>query len=219
MKNCLIISNGVISDFQKIKNNLKAHYGLDKDTLVITADGAVSLCRDMDICPDIIIGDMDSAEKNDIEHFTHLNKKIEILEFPKNKDESDTQLAIDYAVKKDCRQIIIIGALGNRIDHTLANIFNMFSENYNGIDLKIIDESFEISVLRKSAGIYGSAGKKISIFSMTPYTFFINTEGLKYKLKNEKLLFSPIRGLSNTFTGNIAEIDFSEGILLIVKEI
>ncbi|HHT78899.1 MAG TPA: thiamine diphosphokinase [Actinobacteria bacterium] len=219
MKNCLIISNGEIKDFQKIKSNLENYYDLDKDTLIISADGAVSLCRNMDLCPDIIIGDMDSAAENDIEYFVTINRKAEIIKFSKNKDESDTQLAIDYAVKKGCRQIIIAGALGNRIDHSLANIFNLFSENYNGIDLKIMDENFEISVLRQSTSISGRTGKKISVFSMTPYTFFINTEGLKYKLKNEKLLFSPIRGLSNIFTDDVARMDFSEGVLLIVKEI
>ncbi|MDD3520568.1 MAG: thiamine diphosphokinase [Actinomycetota bacterium] len=219
MRNCLIVSNGEIKDLHKIKNNLENYYSFNKKTLVVSADGAVSVCKKMGICPDVIIGDMDSVSKHDIEHFSLLNSKIEILEFPKNKNESDTQLAIDFAVKKGCRQITVIGALGKRIDHSLANIFNLFSENYNEIDLKIIDEEFEMFILRKPASISGSFGKKISIFSMTPYTYFVKTEGLKYKLEDEKLLFSPIRGLSNIFIKDMAKINFSEGILLIIKEI
>ena len=219
MKNCLIVSNGEIKDFSEIKNDLENYYGFDNNTFVISADGAVSLCKKMGICPDIIIGDMDSSASYDIEHFASIKDSMKVIEFPADKNESDTQLAIDYAVQKGCRQIVIIGALGKRIDHSLANIFNLFSENYKEIDLKIIDGDFEISVLRKTSVISGRKGKKLSIFSITPYTFFNKTEGLKYKLENEKLLFSPIRGLSNIFTEDRALIDFSEGILLIVREI
>ncbi|MBU4450700.1 MAG: thiamine diphosphokinase, partial [Actinobacteria bacterium] len=77
----------------------------------------------------------------------------------------------------------------------------------------------EIFVTRKSCQIAGAAKKMVSLFSLSPYTNFIKTGGLKYKLKNEKLLFSPVRGLSNAFTGSKARIEIGEGTLLIVKEL
>jgi len=219
MKNCLIVSNGEIKDIGKTMHNLINYYCFDKKTSVISADGGVSNCIYMNIYPDLLIGDMDSVSDSDIAYLSSQNKKIKLVRFKHDKNESDTQLAIDYAIKKGYEKITIIGALGKRIDHSLANIFNLFSEKYGDIDLKIIDENWEIFVLKKSSVILGKPGNKISIFSMTPDTFFIETEGLAYRLANEKLLFSPIRGLSNIFTDDKAKIFFSDGILLIIKEI
>jgi len=140
VENCLIVSNGEIKDIKKTIDNLVNFYSFDKETFIISADGGVSNCIYMNISPDLIIGDMDSTLASDINHFISQNKKIKLIRFKHNKNESDIQLAIDYAIKKGYEKITIIGALGKRIDHSLANIFNLFSNKYEGIDLKIIDE-------------------------------------------------------------------------------
>lgn len=219
MKNCLIVSNGRIDDYSKIREILIERYDFNDKTFIISADGATSSCKKIRICPDVIIGDMDSASQKDIDYFSSKNNDLKFLKFPRKKDESDTQLAIDYAVKEGYDRIIIIGALGGRVDHCLANIFNLFSGSYDKAEIKIVSEDCEITVLKKPAVISGQPGKEVSIFSMTPYTFFNNTSGLEYNLRDEKLLFSPIRGLSNKFTKSRAELDFSDGILLIIKQI
>jgi thiamine pyrophosphokinase len=74
-------------------------------------------------------------------------------------------------------------------------------------------------MVKKSCSISGVIGKRVSIFSLTPYTYFESTSGLKYQLKNEKLYFSPVRGLSNEFTKNTVKISISKGKILLFKEI
>jgi len=237
--NCLIVSNGLISNANLLVQILKNNYNFydfynEKNTgncalkrsnnnyLIISTDGAVRNCLKLKLLPDIVIGDMDSIklkDKNNLKELNKINKKINYISFSCDKNESDTQLAIEYAAKNNIKDIILIGALGKRIDHSLANIFNISCDKFKDLNIKIIDENFEISVLRKSEKIIGNKGNLISIFSLTPFTYFISTKGLKYELKEEKLYFSPIRGISNIFTEDIAEINISEGILLIIKQI
>jgi thiamine pyrophosphokinase len=216
----LIVSNGLIKNPDVIMQLLQNNYNFNNnDYLVISADGALKNCIKLKVMPDIIIGDMDSIKLSDKKILKEINQKINYIKFPHDKNESDTQLALDYALKNDIKNIILIGALGKRIDHTMANIFNIASEKFKNPDIKIIDENFEISVLRQSGEIKGTKGNIISIFSLTPYTYFINTKGLKYELKEEKLFFSPIRGISNIFEEDKAVINIKEGCLLLIKEI
>lgn len=215
----LIVSNGLIKNPGVIMQLLQNNYNFNNNHLIISADGAVKNCLKLKILPDIIIGDMDSINLNDKKILKDLNHKINYIKFPHDKNESDTQLALDYALENDIKNVILTGALGKRIDHTVGNIFNIASEKFKNLDIKIIDENFEISVLRQSGEIKGTKGSIISIFSLSPYTYFINTEGLKYKLKEEKLFFSPVRGLSNIFEDDKAVINIKEGCLLLMKEI
>ncbi|MCL5070859.1 MAG: thiamine diphosphokinase [Actinobacteria bacterium] len=220
-KNIVIVSNGVIKDYRLICKRLKQDYKFDRNgnTLVIAADGGAKNCFNMKFMPDIVIGDMDSITIKAIESITSVKKPIKFINSVPEKDESDTQLAVDYAVGLGTKKILIVGAVGDRVDHTLANIFLLASPSAENSDIRILTEDSEIFVTKKSCQITGAAGKTVSLFSLSPCTNFIRTSGLKYRLKNEKLLFSPVRGLSNAFIGSKARIEISEGILLIIKEL
>lgn len=219
----IVVTNGVIKDYSLIYKRLTQDYKFDinggGNTLIIAADGGAQNCLNMKLMPDIVIGDMDSITIKVIESITSGKKPIKFINSIPSKDESDTQLAVDYAVGLGAKRILIVGAAGDRIDHTLANLFLLASPSAENSDIRILTENSEIFVTRKSCQIAGAAGKIVSLFSLSPYTNFIKTSGLKYKLKNEKLLFSPARGLSNAFIGSKAKIEISEGTLLIVKEL
>ncbi len=215
----LVVVNGLIKDYNLILGRLKKEYGLIDELFVLAVDGGIKHCVNMHIFPDIVIGDMDSANIKLMEKLSSSTKNIKFINASTQKDESDTQLALDYLVDQDFKTIIMIGALGDRIDHSFANLALLAAPKYDSADIKIIDEKNEITVVKKSSTIKGEKGKRISIFSLSPYTYFTETEGLKFKLKNEKLLFSPVRGLSNEFTEDIAEIKIKKGILLIVREL
>ena len=217
----IVVTNGIIGDYSLIYKRLTRDYKFDINagTLIIAADGGAKNCLNMRLAPDIVIGDMDSITIKVIESITSGKKPIKFINSIPEKDESDTQLAVDYAVGLGAKRILIVGAAGDRIDHTLANLFLLASPSAENKDIRILTENSEIFVTRKSCGIAGTAGKMVSLFSLSPYTNFIKTSGLKYKLKNEKLLFSPVRGLSNSFIGSKATIEISEGTLLIIKEL
>ena len=215
----VIITNGEIKNHSSLYKILTSKYSLSCKDTVIAADGGAENCLKMNLIPDIVIGDMDSIKKDTTRQLGLKSKKIKYISSSPTKDESDTQLAVEYAVNLNAGKIIIIGATGGRIDHSFANLVLLASRDYNNLDIRIIDENSEIFVIKKSTEITGEKGKKISIFSLSPYTYFTCTTGLKYKLKNEKLFFSPVRGLSNEFIENTANINIKRGQLLIVREI
>ncbi len=215
----IIVTNGEIKNHSFLYKILTAKYGLGCKDTVIAVDGGAENCLKMNLIPDIVIGDMDSIKKDTTRQLNLKSKKIKYISSSSIKDESDTQLAVEHAVNLNAGKIIIIGAMGDRIDHSFANLLLLSSNFLKNIDIKILTEKNEIFVLRSSGSIFGGIGKTVSIFSLSPYTFFIKTKGLQYSLKNEKLLFSPARGLSNVFTEEKAYIEIKEGMLLIVKEL
>lgn len=220
-KIAVIVTNGSIKHYSRVWKNVKNVPGFSSDAFIAAADGGSIHCINFRIVPDLIIGDMDSITKSMVERLNSAEpgKDIEFISCSPNKDESDTQLALDHLIKCGFQKIILLGALGSSADHSFANIVLLANPAYDGTDIRIITDNSEIFVAKKSFTVEGRQGEKISLFSLTPYVYFKKTTGLLYSLKREKLLFSPVRGLSNEFTDSIAKIDFSEGELLVIKEI
>lgn len=218
-KKALLIANGSISDYRLTVKTIEENYGSLNDFYIVAADGGARHCINLKLLPDAIIGDMDSITAKVLERLNKEDKEIKFLNSSPQKDESDTQLALDYLVKSGLRQVLLIGVLGNRMDHSFANLVLLASNNYDGLDIRIISENSEIFIVKKTCSIKGAKGDRISLFSLTPCTFFKKTTGLKYSLKNEELLFSPVRGLSNEFIKDTVRLDFSDGILMVIKQI
>ena len=215
----LLVANGQIENPVLLLGLLIDAYHFNNTFLIVSADGALKNCLYLKLIPDIVIGDMDSICEDDKKILKTHNSKALFINSPCEKNESDTQLALEYLVKSNIKNIILIGALGKRMDHSFANLLNISSEKLKNAEIKIIDENYEFSVLRQSAEISGIIGNTLSIFSLTPGTYFVNTDGLKYKLHEEKLLFCPVRGLSNTIEKETVILDFKDGVLLLMKGI
>jgi len=218
-KKAVVITNGYIKNPLYTYKRITTEYGFSAKDIIIAVDGGAANCLKMGLLPDIVIGDMDSIEDEVREKLDLKSNNIKYIQTTCEKDESDTRLAVEYAVNADAKKIIIAGATGDRLDHSFANLILLSSPFPEDVDIKILTDNSEIFVVKKSCVINGQIGKLISIFSLTPYTFFVETSGLKYRLKNEKLLFSPVRGLSNIFTEDTATINIKKGQLLIIKEI
>ena len=219
IKKAVIIANGPLEYPEKIYRMLASRSFTNSDTIIISADGGVSNTLKLGLKPDIIIGDMDSIDGDIKKKKIKELSKTKYISVSHDKDESDARLAVDHAAGMGIKNIIITGAIGGRVDHAFANIMLLTSPGLDGTDIRILTGDSEIFVAGKSCTIDGEPGKLISIFSLMPYTHFIKTKGLKYGLKNERLDFSPVRGLSNVFTAAKAEIDIKEGQLLIIKQL
>ncbi len=215
----IIIANGNISNTALLYKRLKEGFGSGGNDIIISADGGAFNTLEMGLMPDVVIGDMDSIKQAVKEKIGGRSQKTRFITASPGKDESDTHLAVSYAVGLGLEKVIIAGATGGRMDHTLANIMLLASPELKNIDARILTDDSEIFVIEDSCTIKGEAGKLVSIFSLSPYTYFYKTSGLKYKLEDEKLFFSPVRGLSNIFTGETARINIKEGQLLIIKQI
>ncbi len=214
----VIVANGVINDPALTYKRVTDLFDF-VDCIVISADGGAENTLKMNLVPDVVIGDMDSIKTTVKENIKARSNKTEYISTSADKDKSDTQLAVEYALGLGIKKIVILGALGNRIDHSIANIFLLTSPFLRDIDIRILTDASEIVIMRKSGAITGDIGIMVTLISLSPYTYFIKTKGLKFELENEKLMFSPVRGISNVFTEKEAYIKIKKGILLVIKQL
>jgi thiamine pyrophosphokinase len=214
----IIITNGFIENPSLTYKRITTLFGF-RDCLVVSADGGAENALRMNLVPDVVIGDMDSIKVTVKENIRLKSNKTRYISTSADKDKSDTQLAVEYALKLGIKKMIIVGALGDRIDHSLANLFLLTSPFLKGIDIRILTDNSEIFIIRKPCTLNGEIGKIVTLISLSPYTYFIKTKGLKYELEKEKLMFSPVRGISNAFTEKKAYISIEGGILLVIKQL
>jgi len=183
--------------------------------LTVCCDGGARHFRNLKIKPDIIIGDMDSIDPDQLAMYAAL--EIKIIKYSPNKDYTDTEIALDYALGLKPRKIYIWCSLGGRIDHTLANIFLLLKGQKKGIETFLIDEYCEAFVLDKEDSFTNEKGKTVSLLSLTPSVTGITLSGFAYPLVRGSLKLGETRGISNMINKNRAGIQIKKGNLLVIK--
>ena len=197
----VLIANGNIADYEFAKKHIP------ENPFIICADGGYDHAVKLGICPDILIGDMDSVVSEKIS----INKKV----YPARKDSTDSELILDYAVEHGYDDLILLGFIGTRMDHTLTNISLLFK--YDNINAVLIDEHNEIYALKKENIISGRKGDTVSVIPLSERISGIITEGLDYPLSKEDLFFARSRGVSNVMTDTECRICIEDGVGLIIK--
>jgi thiamine pyrophosphokinase len=205
----IIFANGELPNLEKARSLIKSN------DFIICADGGTRHALAMGLTPHILIGDMDSLPSN----FQLSTFDGEVILFPKDKNETDLELAINHAITLNPNEIIIVAALGGRIDQTLANIALLSNFQLATCDLKLTDGLEEISLCKDQLEVKGRSGDLISLIPYQGNVEGVVTENLKWKLSNETLYFDKTRGISNEMTYDVANISITKGLLLIVHNI
>lgn len=209
---CIIVSNGDICDYNFYKDILK-----DSD-YIICADGGAKHLIKMNIFPNLVIGDFDSISEEDKSIF--IEKNVEFYKFPTNKDATDTELALDFALSKGPSELVFLGALGNRMDHTIANVNLLKKLLDNKVKGKIINENNEIYLLNEENNKIIFSDTKNYYFSIVPMSSDVNgvtLEGFKYPLENACIPLGSTLGISNEANKDSVMIKLKEGLLLVIK--
>ncbi len=199
MTRAVVIGNGEIKNYGYIKSRIQS------DDFIICADGGCNHARNMNIVPDILLGDFDSAED-----FAEIENRIE---YSARKDYTDGELAVAYAVEHGYDDILLLGMTGDRLDHTLTDIL-LLMKCKNGV---LLDDNNEIYLLRGSLEINGKKGQTLSIIPINGDAAGLSSKGLEYPLYNETLYFGAGRGVSNVMTEDTCEITIKSGMALVIK--
>jgi thiamine pyrophosphokinase len=186
-----------------------------EDRLIICCDGGARHFQYLEIKPDVIIGDMDSIDPALLASYS--TSGIKIIKYPANKDFTDTELALDYALGLKPEAIFIWGAMGGRIDHTLANVFLLCKGQKKGIRTCLIDEYGEAFVLDKETSFINETGKTVSLIALSPEVTGINLTGFLYFLQDGTLAMGASRGISNIINEDRGSISVKNGKLLVIK--
>jgi thiamine pyrophosphokinase len=208
MNRIIIFANGELPDINKARNILR------DDDYVICADGGTRHVSSLDIKPDLVIGDMDSTEKAYLQKLQADGVPIEL--FPQDKNETDLELAIGHAIEQTPNEIVIIAAIGGRLDQTLANIALLSNDQLSTFNLKLDDGVDEVFFCRDQVEVQGRSGDIVSLIPWQGPVSGVQTKNLKWKLNNETLYPEKTRGVSNEMKSDIANVKISTGLLLIV---
>ena len=182
------------------------------DDIVIAADSGYKNARLLGERPQIVLGDFDSLGS------AELPEGIEILQVPAEKDFTDTQLAVDTAVKKGVDDIIIIGGLDGRLDHTLSNLSILEDLYQKRIHAHITNGYNRIRYINSTSTLIARSGfKYLSIICLSKKAKGVSVEGCKYSLANAKLTKDFQFAVSNEITGNCALISVRKGELYIIE--
>jgi thiamine pyrophosphokinase len=181
--------------------------------LVIGVDGGTRHLVDFGLTPQLIIGDMDSIPQPDFDRFKSEN--VQMLKFPRQKNETDFQLALDQAIQADCREALVFGALGGRSDHLIANLL-LPLQYLDKVKTSLFHGSEEITYINNHSTIHGAPGDILSLIPISNDASGVTTTGLLYPLNFETLHIGSPRGVSNELITNKAKVSVTSGVLLCV---
>jgi thiamine pyrophosphokinase len=187
---------------------------IQPDDLVIGVDGGTLHARAVGVNPHVVIGDLDSLEAD-------LRAELEaagtqFTSHPAEKDETDLELALLYAVERGAEEIIILAALGGRLDQEVANLLLMTHPALADIQVQVVEGNQVGFIIRSQATIEGQPGDIVSLIPLRGDAAGVTTEGLKWELHGETLRFGLARGVSNVLLGREARVHVQEGIILCV---
>lgn len=204
---CVIICGGAAADYSHMKKYLQSA------DMVITADSGARHCRELQIVPDYLIGDFDSV--SDTDYKAMADSGVQIVSYPAEKDMTDSEIAVELACEKGCDSVILLAAIGSRLDHSLSNISILKKLHDMGIEGLIADEHNEIRLISSSISLKREEGVFITLLPLAGCVKGVTTEGLYYPLSDATLEVGSSRGVSNRFSADIAVVTVREGYLLI----
>jgi thiamine pyrophosphokinase len=183
--------------------------------LVIAADGGALPLLRIGMLPALVIGDLDSL---DIAAQAELTARgVELRQFPRAKDETDLELALLYVIDRGATSIDVLGALGGRWDHTLANVAMLAMPELRGRQVRLLDDQQALFVVRDAVELHGQHGDTLSLIPLTGAVHGITTRGLLYPLNDATLEFERARGISNVLLDTPGRVEVREGLLLVVQ--
>lgn len=203
MKKCAIITTF-------IEGNIKELLPNPEDYFVICADGGYARAAEAGIKPDLIIGDLDSYKGE-------IPKDVPIEKLPTEKDDTDTGHSLTYAIEQGYKDIVIVGGIGGRFDHTVSNVQNAAGACDRGVRVTLVSDGNEYTAVKNgSISIKKREGWKLSVFSLTEKCEGVTLRGVYYPLENATLTHTFPLGTSNEFVDGDAEISVKNGMLLVV---
>ncbi|BDU50864.1 thiamine diphosphokinase [Haliovirga abyssi] len=178
---------------------------------IFCADGGAKIAYKLNIIPKMILGDFDSLSGEILNYY--IEKGVEIKRYNPDKDKTDTEILLKI-IYKFYDEIILEGAIGGRVDHTLVNI-NLLNKFKN---IVINNQNEELRMITKREEIYKIKNRIGDIFSIIPFSeeIVITLNGFKYNIENKKIKKGDSLGISNLIIEKSASIKMEKGKALAV---
>ncbi|HUC90585.1 MAG TPA: thiamine diphosphokinase [Paenibacillus sp.] len=186
------------------------------EDILIGADSGSLFLVEHGFRPDLSIGDFDSVTPQQLEWIKAGSLSTEACD-PVDKDYTDTELAFRRALEEKPDEIVLIGALGTRFDHSIANIHLLVEALRRGVPAVIADEHNEIRLTDSRLTIRSGGYANVSLLPLTPRVTGITLRGFRYPLTDAALEMGQSLGISNVLDGETGDIAIRDGWLLVIQ--
>lgn len=204
MPRCVIIGGANIARYDRSKAAIKP------DDFIIYCDSGLKHAEALGAEPSLIVGDFDSHDNP--------HSSVETIVLPCEKDDTDTVFAVKEAIKRGFDDFLLLGVVGERLDHTLANVSILLMLDDMGLSGRIIDDYSEMEIVSRSPKRVDGSLKFFSILNISGTARGITETGCKYPLKNAEITCDYQYGVSNeVLPDSEAVISLTEGRLLLIK--
>ena len=185
---------------------------------IIAADKGLQACTELGLTPDLIVGDFDSAGEDLLAKWRQRGD-IRICVYPSEKDWTDTELALNYAIELGWEEVTVLGCFGTRVDHIIGNLSLLPAALERGITLILLDEHNRITLHDRAYTIRKDEqwGDYVSLFPYGPEVTGLTLRGFRYELTNGILRNQESRGVSNEIVMPSAGVSFTGGMVLMVE--
>ncbi|MGY4686543.1 thiamine diphosphokinase [Petrotoga sp. DB-2] len=186
---------------------------IQKASLTIACDAGIKIFKKLNLPPNYLIGDFDSASIEDLQWAE--NNNTEILKYSKEKDEIDTELALIFLKENHYKNIVLSGVLGNRIDQEMASVFLL--AEYIDLNPVILEEDVKIGIVNKKVEEEAQIGESWSILRIGEPVIGLTLKGFKYPLNKKDIFDFKSLGISNEAKENKIEISVERGMVVYIR--
>jgi len=199
-----IIGNGEDWNRKKVKDCCET------SDFIIAADNGLSILDELNITPDLIVGDFDSVAKNILIKYN----RIPVEKYAKEKDFTDSEICLKKAISLKPKNISLLAMTGSYFDHSLANVINLCRNYKLNIETEIITNNSVIFPIISEKKFNGYKGRRFSIFPIGK-ALGISIVGAKYNLKNPNFEVTDY-SVSNVIIEDKFLIKVKRGFLLFI---
>ena len=207
MRRCVIVGGASIGDYGTVSAKLR------QDDYMIYCDCGLRHMDGLGAEPDLIVGDFDSYSNPEFD--------TETIVLPCEKDDTDTVFAVKEALRRGFEDFLLVGVVGERLDHTLGNVSILLMLDSEGKKGTIIDDYSEMEIVSDRCGkpcIIDDSYVYFSLINISGTARGVTIRGAKYPLENAEITCEYQYGVSNeVLPGCTAEVSVGEGRLLLVK--
>jgi thiamine pyrophosphokinase len=187
---------------------------MEDATALVCVDSGGNCLSELGIAPDYLVGDFDSIRPEAYEFIK--GTKCRILEYPKDKDFTDTELALELAIRLDSNQIVFLGSTGTRLDHVIGNLGLLRACVHNGINALLKDDNNMIMMTDKPVKLKAEPGTTFSLQAFSGTVENLTIRGARFPLKEYRLKIGDPLTISNRFLEEEVEIEFTDGLLMVM---
>ena len=202
----VLFVNGEAKDLTRIQ--------LCEQDYLVAVDGGYRHLAALGLTPHLLIGDLDSVDPESVSKLQAAG--VEVLKYPPAKDQTDLELALYQVIAQGFKRVLVLAALGGRLDHTLGNLALLSQADFDALEISLDDGLEQVLIVREAVQLAVDPGDTISLLPVCSPVQGIKTKGLAYPLDIETLYPNQTRGISNVAISSTIQVVLESGTLMLI---